>query len=111
VAAYALIENESAWRNAKTREALRQACWGVPDPRSGMLVPQAYSQQEQAMRECSSRWLADEDHISEDVAEASDLTELRQLRQQLTGLQRTLSETRMLVILGVAAALVAYFVR
>lgn len=108
VAADALIENESVWRKEETRDALREACWALPDPHSTMLVPQAYNQRESAMRDRFPRWFADEDRPLEDATEVSMPADVAQLRQEMGRLQKAVLETRLFVILGLIATVFAY---
>jgi len=76
-----------------------------------MLVPQAYNQRESAMRERFPRWFADEDRTPEDASEVSMPADVAQLRQEVGRLQKTVMETRFLVILGLIATVFAYLNR
>ena len=57
----AMAENDELWRNAESREVLRDLAWKVPDPHSSMRAPNTYNAVEERKLREHPEWFADED--------------------------------------------------
>jgi hypothetical protein len=55
-----MVENDELWRNAESREVLRDLAWKVPDPHSSMRAPNTYSAVEERKLREHPEWFADE---------------------------------------------------
>lgn len=100
----AMIENESIWRDEKKREALRQACWDAPDPRSTMDLPQTFNAKQERMAEQHPAWFKEEDLPARLLPAPTDPAS-----KKLHALEAALQQQRMLLFVVIAALALLLF--